>query len=513
MSLFITSLDNTILNVALPSIERQFHAGVTDLQWIVDAYLVVLASLLMLAGSLGDRLGRRRVFTIGLLLFSAGSLLCSLAPSAGTLIAFRMVQAVGGSMLAPVSLSIVRQVYTDPTERARALGFWNAVFGLGIATGPVLGGLLVTGIGWRSVFWVNVPVGLGTWWLARRHLPESRAASARLFDPSGQILVLVLLGSLTYGIIEGPSAGWASPSILALFALAGAAAVALVTVESRVPEPLVELRFFRSPPFSTASLVAVGSFLILAGFLFVNTLYLQQVRGDSAMVAGLSLLPATVAIAACAPLAGDLVARFGPRVPMLAAGLCLAAGAAMLLDLQPSTPYSLLVASYILLGLGFGLINPPITNTAVSGMPPDQAGVASAIASMSRQVGNVMGVAIMGSLVTGRAFGNGQLSAQSADRFTALTHHAWEVAIACGIACALAAVLAVGRRGMRVAASVYQDVPELATGQRGSGAGSAPPRGLGPRLEEVPRLVAETLGTEPVGLDAREPIGDAEDDA
>lgn len=460
MSLFITSVDGTILNVALPSIERQFHVGVTALQWVVDAYLLVLASLLMLAGSVADRIGRRRVFTTGLLVFSAGSLLCSLAPGISTLAAFRMAQALGGCMLAPVSLSIVRQVYTDPVERARALGFWSAVFGLGVAAGPLLGGMLVTGIGWRSVFWVNVPIGLVVWWLAQHHVPESRAATARRLDPVGQVVVIVLLGTLTYAIIEGPTAGWGSPTILGAFVAAATAAAVLVGVERRVPEPLLELRFFRSPPFSAASLVAVASFMVLAGFLFVNTLYLQQVRGDSALVAGLSLLPASVVIAGCAPLAGRLVARFGPRVPMVAAGLCLAGGAAVLLQLRPGTPYGVLAVSYVVLGLGFGLINPPITNTAVSGMPPDQAGVASAIASTSRQVGNVLGVAVMGSLVTGHAIGSGRLGPIAAHRFTALTHHAWVVALVCGGACAVAALVAAGRRGLRIGAAIYQDAPD-----------------------------------------------------
>lgn len=459
MGLFMTSVDSTILNVALPSIERQFHAGITDLQWVVDAYLVVLASLLMLAGSLADRLGRRRVFTTGLLLFSTGSLLCSLAPGVSALVAFRMAQAIGGCMMAPVSLSIVRQVYTDPVERARAFGLWSAVFGLGVAAGPILGGLLVTGVGWRSVFWVNVPVGLVAWWLARRYVPESRASTVRRLDPAGQAVVIVLLGALTYAIIEGPTAGWSSPTILGLFALAAAASVALVGTERRVREPLVELRFFRSPPFTAASLVAVASFMVLAGFLFVNTLYLKQVRGDSALTAGLSLLPASVVIALGAPLAGRLVARFGAQIPLAVAGLCLAGGAAVLLGLRPSTPYGVLLTSYAVLGLGFGLINPPITNTAVSGMPPDQAGVASAIASTSRQIGNVLGVAVMGSLVTGRAFGGGRLSRAASQRFTALTHHAWEVAIACGLLCTVAGVVATGRRGQRVAAAVYQDAP------------------------------------------------------
>ncbi|MDA8266580.1 MAG: MFS transporter, partial [Actinomycetota bacterium] len=289
MSLFMTYVDSTILNVALPSIERQFRVGVADLQWVADAYLLVLASLLMLSGSTADRLGRRRLFTTGLLIFTAGSLLCSLAPNISALIVFRMAQALGGCMLIPVSLSIVRQVYTDPAERARAFGIWSAVFGLGAATGPILGGLLVSGVGWRSVFWINIPIGLTVWFLARRYVPESRAPKPRRIDPAGQVLVVIALATLTYGVIEGPSAGWGSGRIVTSFSVGAVAIITLLLVERHVSEPLLELGFFRSPPFSAANAVALASFLVLSGFLFVNTLYLQDVRGDSALVAGLSL--------------------------------------------------------------------------------------------------------------------------------------------------------------------------------------------------------------------------------
>lgn len=455
----MTYVDSTILNVALPTIEHQFRVGIADLQWVADAYLLVLASLLMLAGSVADRIGRRRVFMTGLLLFSTGSLLCSLAPSVGMLIAFRMVQAVGGCMLTPVSLSIVRQVFTDPAERARAIGIWSAIFGLGVATGPIIGGVLVFAVGWRSVFWVNVPVGMGAWLLARRYLPESRAPVPRQVDVAGQLLVIVLLAAPTYGVIEGASLGWGSAPIAAAFALGGAALIGLLIVEHRRFQPLLELRFFRSPPFSAANTIAVVSFFVLSGFLFVNMLYLQEVRGESALVAGISLLPATTVIAGCSLLAGRLVARLGPRLPLTAAGLCLAGGAAVLVGLTPTTPYAMLVVSYVVLGVGFGLVNPPITNTAVSGMPREQAGVASAIASTSRQVGNVLGVAIMGSMVTSSAFRTGRLAPRAAAAFTAASHLPWILAAASGLACALIAILFTGPRGVRAATKVYQDAP------------------------------------------------------
>jgi EmrB/QacA subfamily drug resistance transporter len=209
MSLLIVGLDNTIVNVALPSIRRELNASLSGLQWTVAAYTLVLASLLMLSGSTADRIGRRRVFHTGLVTFTAGSLLCSLAPSLGWLIAFRMVQAAGGSMLNPVAMSIITNTFTDRAERARAIGVWGGVIGISMALGPVLGGVLVTSVGWRGIFWVNVPIGLAAAVLTGLFVPESRAARARRIDPVGQVLVIIILGSLTYGIIEGPSAGWA----------------------------------------------------------------------------------------------------------------------------------------------------------------------------------------------------------------------------------------------------------------------------------------------------------------
>jgi EmrB/QacA subfamily drug resistance transporter len=459
VSLFMTYVDSTVLNVALPTIGRAFRADVASLQWVADAYLLVLATLLMLSGAVADRIGRRRVFTTGLLLFSLGSLLCSLAPGTGLLVAFRMLQALGGCMLTPVSLSIVRQVYTDPAERARALGIWSAVFGLGVASGPIIGGLLVAAVGWRSVFWVNVPVGVAAWAAARRFVPESKAPRPRRPDPVGQVLAMVLLGGLTFGLIEGPDSGWLHPAVLGALAAAGMALVGLVVVERRQLEPLVELRFFRSPPFSAANAVAVLGFLALSGFLFVTTLYLQEVRGDSALLAGVSLLPATTVIAASSPVAGRLVARLGPRLPLVLSGLGLAAGAALLLGLTPTTPYLQLAGAYVLLGLGFGLMNPPITNTAVSGMPPEQAGVASAIASSSRQVGNVLGVAVMGGLVSTAAFASGHLPVADRASFAAATHLAWWATVACGLAAAAIAGVCAGPWGQRRARAIYEDPP------------------------------------------------------
>src|SRR6202167_2147292 len=231
MSLFIVGLDNTIVNVALPSIRRELHASVPQLQWTIDSYTLVLASLLMLSGSMADRFGRARVFKLGLVLFTLGSLLCSLAPTVQLLIVFRMVQAVGGSMLNPVAMSIIRNTFTDARERAQAIGVWAGVIGVSMALGPVLGGALVDSGSWRSIFWVNVPVGLAAIALTARFVPESKAPRARRVDPVGQLLVIVLLAGTVYAIIEGPSHGWLSGEILGLFALAALAVGALIRYE------------------------------------------------------------------------------------------------------------------------------------------------------------------------------------------------------------------------------------------------------------------------------------------
>jgi EmrB/QacA subfamily drug resistance transporter len=438
MSLLVVGTDVTIVNVALPAIGRALHASLSGLQWSVDAYTLVIGSLLMASGSMGDRFGRRRVFQTGLAVFTAGSLLCSLATSVTALVAFRALQALGGSMLNPVALSIVSNTFTERRARARAMGIWAAVFGLSLALGPVLGGFLVSAVSWRAIFWINIPIGIAAIALTRLFVPESKAATARRFDPWGQLLVISLLATLTYGVIEGPARGWASPVIVSMFAVAAASAAALVLVESRRPQPLLEVRFFRSMPFSGASVIAVLAFAVLAGFLFLNTLYLQDGRGYSALHAGLMTLPMAVMICLFAPVSGRLVGTTGPRLPLVAAGLTMMAAAALLLRLSGSTPAGFLLAVYVLFGIAFGLVNAPIANTAISGMPDSQAGVAASVASASRQTGSALGVAITGSLVAG-ASGAGLASA---------SHAAWALLAACGLAVAVVGYGSTGRRAL-----------------------------------------------------------------
>jgi EmrB/QacA subfamily drug resistance transporter len=446
MSLLIVAMDNTIVNVALPSIHRSLHASLSGLQWTIDAYVIVLASLLLLSGSTADRLGRRRIFQLGLLVFGASSLLCSLAPSLNWLIAARALQGVGGSMLNPVAMSIITNVFTDPRERARAIGAWGAVVGVSLALGPIVGGALTQSVSWRAIFWINVPIALTAVILTALFVPESRAPRARRIDPVGQLLVIVALASLTYAIIEGPEAGWSSAQSVGTFALALAALVGLVLYEPRRADPLIELRFFRSAPFSGATLIAIATFTAFSGFLFLNTLYLQDVRGYTALQAGLCTLPMALAAFACSPRSGRLLAARGPRLPLFIAGGCMGAGALVLTQIAPSTPLLLLLATYAIFGVGFGFVNPPITYTAVSGMPNNQAGVAAAVASTSRQVGQALGVALSGSIL-GAAAGSAAIGRQLA----AASHPAWWLIVGCCVSVLALAAITTGRWGQLTA--------------------------------------------------------------
>ncbi len=451
MSLLIVGLDVTIVNVALPSIGHDLHTTVSGLQWTVDAYTLVLASLLMLSGSTADRLGRKRIFSLGLVLFTLGSLLCSVASSLGALVAFRMLQAIGGSMLNPVAMSIIRNVFTDPRERAQAIGVWGATVGMSMALGPVLGGALVESVGWRAIFWVNVPVGLAALALTLRFVPESRAPHPRRVDPLGQALMIALFAALTYAIIEGPRAGWGSTQSVALFAVALAALLVLLPYERRRREPLIELRFFRSVPFSGASVIAVCAFAALGGFLFLNTLYLQEVRGLSALKAGLCTLPIAAMTLVFAPLSGRIVGHRGPRIGLLVGGAGIALGAGLLTNLGAHTSIVSLVPAYLVFGIGFGMVNPPITNTAVAGMPAAQAGVAAAVASTSRVLGQTLGVAVVGAVAAGG------LASVGPD-FLRSSHTAWWIVAACGLASVVLGFASTTARAHRSARHVAEEL-------------------------------------------------------
>lgn len=423
LSMFLVGLDTTIVNVGLPSIGRGLGVGTRALEWVVDAYTLVLAGLLISSGALADRFGRRRVFRCGLALFGVASLGCALAPSVGVLVAARALQGVGASMLSPVALAIVVNAMPDPKERARAIGIWASVFGLSMAVGPVTGGLLLTGLDWRALFWVNVPVVAAALLLSAVFVPESRAPRARRLDLPGQALLALLLALVVGVLIEGPRIGWTSPTALAGYAGAVAVAAVFVRVESRRPEPLMDPRLFARPVFSGAVVGAVAVFVALNTALLLNTLYLQHTRDWSPAAAGAATLPLALGATVCAPWAGRMVGRRGPRTPLLLAGAFLTAGGLCLVRLTPHTSVYLLLAAYGLVGVGFGFANAPITGTAVDGLPAARAGVAGAITSTARQLGAALGIALAGGLVAG----SGPAGLAHAAR------PGWAVVAACGV--------------------------------------------------------------------------------
>ncbi len=442
LSLFLVTMDVTIVNVALPSIRHDLHAGVAGLQWSIDGYTVVVASLLMFSGSMADRFGRRRTFQLGLAIFSAGSLLCSLAPSTGALVAFRMMQAAGGSMLNPIAMSILVDAFPAPKERARALGVWGAVFGVSMAAGPLIGGALVDSVGWRSIFWVNVPVGILALALSARFIRESRAERPRPFDLVAQGLIVVGLFALTSTVIDGRRVGWSSWNVTVGFGVALASIVALVVWESRRAEPLLDLRLFRSTPFASATAVAVLSFAAFSGFLFLNSLYLQESRGLGASAAGLMTLPVAIALVVSSPLSGRLVGAGRARLVIVIAGASIAVGALFLTRLASDTSVVVLIVAYAIFGVGFGSIGAPVNDAAIAGMPKSQASLAASIASTSRQVGASLGVALAGSLA-----GAGIDSAQRAVLAEA-THAVFWVIVALGSAIVILGVVATGGRDL-----------------------------------------------------------------
>lgn len=417
-SLLIIGMDATIVNIALPAIQDDLNASVTGLQWTVASYTMVLASLLLLSGSAADRFGRARVFQLGLAVFTLASLGCSFAPTTGWLIAFRVLQGIGASMLNPVAMSIIRNTFEDPRERAQAIGIWGAVFGLSMALGPVLGGVLVE-LTWRAVFLVNIPIGLAAIAMTMRFVPESRAPRARRFDPAGQALDFILLAAVTSSIIEGPNLGWSSPWIIGGGLVAALVLFVFIRHELRREEPLIELRFFGSRPFAGATVIAVVSFAAFAGFLFVNTLYLQEARGLSAMAAGLCVLPMAAMTMVFSLISGRVLGRFGGRWPLFLGGIGMFTGSLMLVGLTNGTSLIWLLAAYTIYGAGFGAINPPITNTAVSGMPAEQAGVAAAVATTSRMTGQTLGVAVIGAVATAGITGS------LGDGLAGASHSAW----------------------------------------------------------------------------------------
>jgi EmrB/QacA subfamily drug resistance transporter len=426
LSLLIVSMDATIVNVAIPSIRSDLGASTSQLQWVIDIYTLALASLLLLSGATADRFGRRRTFQIGLTVFALGSLLCSLSPNIETLIAARLVQAVGGSMLNPVAMSIITQVFTGRVERARAIGVWGGVVGISMALGPIVGGALIEFVDWRAVFWINLPICALAIILTAIFVPESKSATMRDVDPVGQALGITFLFGVVFVLIEGPGLGWTDVRTIAVLGVALAAFAVFLRFEARHRDPFIDLRFFRSVPFASATVIAVCSFAGFGAFLFMLSLYLQGERNFSAVHTGLVFLPIAVGTLIFSPLSGWLVGRFGNRPSLLAAGIMITAATLMLTRLNATTPVWALLVIFAVFGIGFSMVNAPITTAAVTGMPLDRSGAASAVASTSRQVGVSIGVALCGSLA-------GSALADTGVDFAAAARPLWLVCAGLGV--------------------------------------------------------------------------------
>jgi len=423
-SLFMSTLDNTVLNVALPSIQRGFRASASELQWAADAYILGRACSLFLAGSVSDRYGRVRYFNVGQCAFILGSIACATSPNVNVLIGCRVFQAVGSALMTPASLAIIANVFVNRVRRARAFGLWNATTGISTAAGPLVGGALVGAFGWRSVFWINVPIGVFALVGSRLYLKESKAAVVRPFDKSGQLAVGLALFFGTYGFISASTSGWGSPVVLSALGLAVVIATGFVAIERNTKFPLLEFTDFKRPALSGAVILAAISFMISGGFLFLNTLYLQEGRGFSPFVAGLCVLPLALLTVVLAPISGKMTGSRGPRLPtVLATGFAIAAMILMALTIGPSTPIAILLLGYLLLGCGNGFLNTPITYAAVAGMPADRVGVASATTATARQVGTSFGISFIGTIAFSTSGLRDQLSRHAG---SALSHASLE---------------------------------------------------------------------------------------
>jgi EmrB/QacA subfamily drug resistance transporter len=440
LSVFLIGLDTTIMTIGLPAIGRSLHAGVRGLQWSVTSYTVTLASLLMFSGAAADRIGRRALLQAGLSVFILGSWLCSLAPDLPCLVAFRVVQGIGGSAMNPAALGIITNTFTDPARRAKAIGAWDSAYGLSMVLGPLAGGILVSVAGWRAIFWATIPAGLAALALTSLFAPDSRAPRPRRPDTAGQVLVTVMLAALATGIIQAPGWGWRSPGTVACFAVSAAALVALLHVEPRRADPLIQLGLFRNAPFAAASLTAVCGIAALAGFGFLSTLYLQDVRAMSALRAGLTLWPMAGEMAVCAALAGRVIARHGPRLPAVIAGTALAVSSAVLTRLTGVSSPAFLSVAYSLFGVGAGLVSPVITYGVMSGVPDGQAGLASGLNSSMRQVGQCLGVAVTGTVLAG------SLHSTMQSGFLSAARAGWWLMAGCGLCVLLAGLVGGGRR-------------------------------------------------------------------
>jgi EmrB/QacA subfamily drug resistance transporter len=407
--LFMPMLDNLVVNVALPTIQRRLGAGFSGLAWVIDAYTLTFASLMLTGGALGDLYGRKRFFLGGLAIFTLGSLACGLSETSSQLIGFRAVQGLGAALLLPGSLSIITATFHG-RERGAAIGIWAAMSGLAVAAGPLIGGYLVEHVSWQSIFFINIPVGIMgfvlTWLVVRESRDPSRS---RRLDPPGLVAGTAGLFFLVYALIEGNARGWTDPIILGAFVLAAVFLSAFFYVESRRDSPMLPLSFFQNPTFAASNVVAASVFFALFGTIFFLTLYLQNIQGYSPVAAGIRLFPFTACILLIAPISGRLSDRFGSRWFMTGGTLLAAVGMALLLRTGIGSSYAtVILPAFIVLGAGMAMTMAPMTAAVMASVETRHAGVASAATNTSRELGGVFGIALLTAIVTS-SFENGLL--------------------------------------------------------------------------------------------------------
>lgn len=401
MSLLIIVMDNTILNVAIPSMMNELGATNSQIQWIIDSYVLVFAGLLLTTGSISDRFGRKGALQIGIVLFGIGSVLAATATTASQLIAFRAFMGIGGALIMPATLSILTNVFRDPKERGRAIGVWAGFSGLGIAIGPITGGFLLEHFDWSSVFWVNLPIGITALTLGAFLVPTSRDPRQTRLDPIGAVLSIVGLAALLFGIIEGQPKGWGSAEVLGGFIVAALAIGGFVVWELHTDHPMLDLTVFRNARFSAASGTITIVFFALMGSLFLMTQYWQLVHEYSPLQAGVRLLPVAILMMLAAPQSARLVERFGTKRVVLAGLGLVAAGLLLTSFIEAETPYWDVMARFLVMNLGISMTMAPATESVMGALPREKAGVGSAINDTTRQVGGALGVAIIGSVVSG----------------------------------------------------------------------------------------------------------------
>jgi EmrB/QacA subfamily drug resistance transporter len=400
-ALAMVMLDNTVVNVALPTISRELGAGVTDLQWIVDGYVLALASLLLTGGILGDRYGRKKTFLTGLTIFTAASFLCGVSQSTLQLILARGLQGVGAALLLPGTLSIITVTF-PAHERARAIGLWAGMSALALALGPTVGGLMVEHLGWESVFFLNVPIGIIAFFVATRTVRESVSEQQRQLDVGGLVLGTLALFLVTYGLIEANQKGWSDPAIVGSLVGSAVLLVALLAWELRSPKAMMPLRLFRIPAFSAGNTVAFSVSLGMFATFFFLSLYMQAIRGYTAFEAGVRFLPMTVMIIVTAPNAGKYAQKHGSRIPMTYGLILAGSGLLVLSRLSVDTSYLLMLPVFVVMGHGMGATMAPMTAAVMNAVGPERAGLGSAMTNTSREVGGVFGIALLGTILTTR---------------------------------------------------------------------------------------------------------------